>query len=82
VDKRILERAENEVPGLAVVPAPVFQRQCLRVREHGQDILESYAVFLEIRAVLALVPLEHAAMWQRMLQQSTVHAPIDPARDQ
>jgi hypothetical protein len=45
MDEDILERAENDVPGLAIVPTPIFKRQGSSVREHGQDILEGNAVF-------------------------------------
>src|SRR5262245_43322304 len=63
VHERILERAKNDVPGFAVVPALVFEHEGLVVGEHRQNVLEGDAVLFEVLLVLALVPLEHAVMW-------------------
>jgi hypothetical protein len=56
MDEHVLERAKNDVPGFAVVPALVFERERLAVREHRQDVLEGDAVLFEVVLVLALVP--------------------------
>jgi hypothetical protein len=62
MDKHVLERAKHNVPGFAVIPTLVFKRKGLAVAEHRQDVLEGDAVLFEVVLVLALVPLEHAAM--------------------
>jgi hypothetical protein len=54
------ERAENDVPRLAVVLAPVFETEGLAACEHRQDVLEGNAMLVQVPAVLGLVPLEHA----------------------
>jgi hypothetical protein len=40
VHEYVLERAKNDVPGFAVIPALVLKRERLAVREPRQDVLE------------------------------------------
>jgi hypothetical protein len=56
MDEHLLERAKNHVPGFAVVPALVFEREGFPLREYRQHVLEGYAVLFEVPLVLALVP--------------------------
>jgi hypothetical protein len=38
MDEHVLERAENDVPGFAVIPALVLERERLAVGEHRQSL--------------------------------------------